>query len=200
MVQAITRPGGSFKIKCAAAADAVAVDEQFPLYEILEPYRTFNKELYSISFPEPVLIYPREPRPGRLCGRVLDAATAAPLEEALVRAWRGVPYPSGDLMIEGFAVEARAAANGSVELALPAGKYQLYAVARAGGLNYKSKDFAVEIAAGEEHYMIFPLDAGARVSGRVHFAGETPLHPVDICLKRYRDGAFACLVAARESF
>ena len=35
MVQAITRPGGSFKIKCAAAADAVAVDEQFPLYEIL---------------------------------------------------------------------------------------------------------------------------------------------------------------------
>ncbi|MGI6708025.1 MAG: hypothetical protein ACOX33_02685 [Dethiobacteria bacterium] len=45
MVQAVTRSGGSFKIKCAAAADAVAVDEQFPLYEILEPYRTFHKEL-----------------------------------------------------------------------------------------------------------------------------------------------------------
>ena len=215
MVQAVTRSGGSFKIKCAAAADAVAVDEQFPLYEILEPYRTFHKELHSISLPEPVLIYPREPRTGRLCGRVLDGATAAPLKGALVRAWRGVSDPSGDLMVEGFAGEARAAADGSFELALPPGKYQLYAVARAGELNYKSKDFAVEIAAGEEHYMILPLDAGARVSGRVLFAGEAPLHPVDICLKRYRDsapgetltavpacrdGAFACLVAARERF
>ncbi len=215
MVQAITRPGGFFKIKCAAAADAVAVEEQFPLYDILEPYRTLQKELHPLALPGPVLVHPRVPRTGRLYGRVLDAATAAPLPGALVRAWRGVSDPSGDLMIEGFAGEARAAADGSFVLDLPAGKYQLYAVARAGGLNYKSKDFAVEIAAGEEHYQILPLNGGARVSGRIRFAGEPPLHPVDISLKRYRDGApgetlaavpaardgaFACLVEARARF
>ncbi len=215
MVQAVTRPGGSFRIKCAAAAGAVAVDEQFPLYEILEPYRTFHKELRHLSLPEPVLIFPREPHTGKLCGRVLDGATAAPLAGALVRAWRGVPDPSGDLMMEGFAGEAYAAADGSFELALPAGRYRLFAVARAGEMSYKGKDFAVEIAAGDEQYLVLPLNAGARVCGRVGFAGEAPLYPVNIYLKRYRDdapgetlvavpagrdGSFACLVAARERF
>ena len=72
---------------------------------------------------------------------------------------------------------------------MPAGKYQLYAVARAGGLNYKAKDFAVESIAGEELYLVLPLDAGARVRGRVAFAGAAPLYPVNIYLKRYRDHA-----------
>ena len=106
MVQAVTRPGGSFKIKCAAAADALKVDEQFPLYEILEPYRTFQKELRPLSMPEPVHPELKETEPGMVFGKVLDAATAAPLPGALVRVWRGVPDPSGDLMIEGFAGEA----------------------------------------------------------------------------------------------
>ena len=215
MVQAVTRPGGSFKIKCAAVADALTVDEQFPLYEILEPYRTFQKELRPLSMPEPVHPELKETEPGMVFGKVLDAATAAPLPGALVRAWRGVPDPSGDLMMEGFAGEVYTDKDGGFKLALPAGKYQLYAVARAGGLNYKAKDFAIESIAGEELYLVLPLDAGARVRGRVAFAGAAPLYPVNIYLKRYRDnapgetlvavpagrdGSFACLVAARDCF
>ncbi len=214
-VQAVTRPGGSFKIKCAAVADAASVDAQFPLYEILEPYRAFQKELWPLSLPEPVLLSPREALPGQICGKVLDAVTAAPLPGALVRAWRGETDPSGDLMTEGFAGEASAAADGSFELALPAGQYQLYAVARAGGVDYKSQCFTVESTAGDRLYLILPLEAGARVCGRVYFAGAAPLYPVKISLKRYRggapgetlaavhagrDGSFAALVAARERF
>lgn len=215
MARALTRPGGSFSVKCAAAANALTIDGQFPLYDILEPYRAFKKEIWPLRLPEPVCAEPENAVTGKIHGRVLDAATAAPLPGALVRAWRGVLDPSGDLMTEGFAGEARAGADGAFTLTLPAGEYRLYAVAQSGGVNYRSRDFAAESAAGDKRYLVLPLDAGARVRGRVAFAGEPPLYPVNVYLKRYRngapgetltavpvgrDGGYACLVAAGDCF
>ena len=123
MARALTRPGGSFSVKCAAAANALTIDGQFPLYDILEPYRAFKKEIWPLRLPEPVCAEPENAVTGKIHGRVLDAATAAPLPGALVRAWRGVLDPSGDLMTEGFAGEARAGADGAFTLTLPAGEY-----------------------------------------------------------------------------
>ena len=215
MARALTRPGGAFSIRCAAAAEALAIDEQFPLYDILEPYRTFEKKSRPLRLPEPIHLRLAGVVPGQIHGRVLDASTAAPLPGALVRAWRGVLDPSGDLMSEGFAGGARAGEDGAFTLALPAGEYRLYAVARSGGICYKSKDFAAESIAGHERYLVLPLEAGALVRGRVAFAATPPLYPVNVYLKRYRDGApgetlvsvpvgrngaYACLVAAGQRF
>lgn len=215
LAQAVTNAAGTFKIKCAAAAAAAEVDGQFPLYEILAPYQALEKEACVLPAGQDLILKPGEAKTGQVKGRVVDSATAKPLQGALVRAWRAVVDPSDYLMTEGFAGEACTDEEGGFTFNLAAGKYQLFAVAQAGDLNYKAKQVALDCYGGEEHFVVLALEAGAKVEGRIHFEGEKPLYPVMVCLKNFRDGVpagtlasvyagregyFSCLVAAKDRF
>jgi len=210
--QALTRPGGVFDFTCAEAVSLLTVSEQFPLYELAEPYRAFQKERLPLPHPE-IRLCPADT--GKISGRVLDSRNAAPLQGALVRVWRGLEDPVGDPLIEGFAGEACSDAAGFFSFNLPAGKYILSAVARHEGLQYKSKTVNIEIFNGEEQHLLLPLDAAAVVSGRVEYGAAPPPHPAIVALMRYPekdggemlvstpvrpDGFFSCLVGFQDRF
>jgi hypothetical protein len=212
--QTLTRPDGSFELTCTAAANLLTISEQFPLYELAAPYRTFQKERLPLPLPQPEIRL-RAVKPGIISGKVLDSRSGATLSGALLRVWRGMEDPVGDPLIEGFAGEAYSDAAGSFTFDLPAGKYILSAVARHDGVQYKSKSLNIEIFADEEQHLLLPLDAAAVVGGRVKYGAAPPPHPVIVVLMRFPekdggeilvstpvqpDGSFSCLVGFQDRF
>ncbi|HOL17350.1 MAG TPA: C25 family cysteine peptidase [Bacillota bacterium] len=213
--QGLTRPGGSFSFTCAAAANQLAVAEQFPLFELVGPYRTFQKERLPLPLPQPEIRL-RAASQGKISGKVLDVKSGAALPGALIRVWRGLEDPVRDPLIEAFAGEAYSDAAGAFSFDLPAGKYLLFAVARREGVAYKSKSVTLEIFAEEEQHLLLPLDIAAVVSGHIKYGAAPPLlHPVIVTLMRYPekdggetvvstpvrpDGSFSCLVGFQDRF
>lgn len=212
--QTLTRPEGVFEFTCAASATLLTVSEQFPLYDLAEPYRTFEKERLPLPLTQPeIQLY--EVTPGEVRGKVLDSRSGASLPGVLLRVWRGGEDPVGDPLIEGFAVETCSDAAGAFAFSLPAGKYTLSAVARPDGVQYKSKTINIEVLTGDDQHLLLPLDAAAVVSGSIKCSGPPLPHPVVVVLNRFPekgggeiivstpaqpDGTFSCLVSFQDRF
>jgi hypothetical protein len=213
-VYALTRPDGSFTLNCAEGAK-LAVEQQFPLYGLLESYEGLapGKELVSIE--KTGLIKPVKAPMFSLNGRLLDRASGEPISGGLVRVFRGEEDPVGDHLIEAYAGEAYAASDGSFSFNLTAGKYLLAAAAAPGGMRYKSSRWAVELKEGEDCFRIYPLDRAVIVKGIVTFDGNLPPDPPAVAIKRYpavegegalsklpvnRDGSYECLVSFQDRF
>lgn len=213
-VYALTGPDGTFNFNCAEGA-GLAVDQQFPLYGLLEDYEglTQGKELACIE--ESGIIKPEKATLFSLNGRLLDRASGEPVAGGLVRVFRGEEDPVGDHLIEAYAAEANAASDGSFSLNLPVGKYLLLAAAAPGGRRYKSGRWPVELKEGEDCFRIYPLDRAVIVKGIVTFDGHLPPDPPAVAIKRYpavegegvlsklpvnRDGSYECLVSFQDRF
>ncbi len=213
-VFALTKPDGSFALNSAEGAK-LAVDQQFPLYGLLEDYEGLAPGKRLSSAGDLSLIKPEKAPLFCLNGRLLDSASGEPIAGGLLRVFRGEEDPVGDHLIEAYAGEANTASDGSFSFSLPAGKYLLSAAAAPGGRRYKSNRWAVELKEGEDCFRIYPLDRAAIVKGNVTFAGHLPPDPAAVALKRYpavegegaltklpvqRDGSYECLVSFQDRF
>jgi hypothetical protein len=213
-VYALTGPDGTFTLNCVEGA-GLAVDQQFPLYGLLEDYEGLNpgKELSCIE--ESGIIKPEKAALFSLNGRLLDSASGEPVAGGLVRVFRGEEDPVGDQLIEAYAGEADAASDGSFSFNLPVGKYLLSAAAAPGGNRYKSGRWPVELKEGEDCFHIYPLDRAVTVKGIVTFDGHLPPDPPAVAIKRFpavegegalskvpvnRDGSYECLVSFQDRF
>lgn len=212
--QALSRPGGSFELTCTAAANVLLISEQYPLYELPELCRGFQKERLALPLQGPE-IHLRRAAAGKVRGKALDSRSGALLPGVLLRVWRGIEDPVGDPLIECFAGEAISDAGGAFAFDLPAGKYILSAVGRHDGVQYKSTSLNIELFAGEEQHLLLPLDAAAVVAGSLKFRGLPPPHPVIACVMSFPekeggrilvstpvrpDGTYSCLVSFQDRF
>ncbi|MDW7728495.1 MAG: C25 family cysteine peptidase [Bacillota bacterium] len=211
---ALTEADGSYSI-LSAGGGKLLIQEQFPLYGLLDNYQVFKSDLiepktdhyleYKLEIPDLVT----------LNGCLFDKYSGARIPEGLIRIFRGESDPVGDPLIEAFAGETYTKGDGSFSIKLPAGKYLLYAAAAPDGLRYKSAEWPLEIKAGNDCYHLFALDQAALIRGRVTFQGYCPPDPPAVAIKRYpkvegegslskvpvrRDGTYECLVSFQDRF
>lgn len=211
---ALSGSDGIFEITCPQDA-ALVLHEQFPLYDLLEDYDAFRKEVYPLKADHTISVelFPAEKI--KLKGYFFDAGTGKVLQGVIIRIFRGEQDPVGDPLIEAYAGETVSGDKGEFSFELPAGKYILYAAAELDGKKYKSGEWALKLRAGEELNRIFSLDQAAIISGKVSYQGFQPADPPAIALKRYpkaegegalvkvpvnRDGRYVCLVSFQDRF
>jgi hypothetical protein len=211
----MTGEDGSFELDAIPGAN-LAVREQYPLYDLLDLYNSFTREIYSTESDQPLTLKLTASKKVSINGYILDSGAAEPVKGALVRVFRGEPDPIGDPLVEAFAGEALAGEKGEFTLELPAGRYMLYATAVVNGKRYKSSDWKIEPKEGEDFFRIFTLDQAAIVRGRVRYEGYEPPEPAAVALKRFpkieaeggtltklpvnRDGSYECLVSFQDRF
>ena len=211
---ALSGSDGIFEITCPQDA-ALVLHEQFPLYDLLEDYDAFRKEVYPLKADHTISVelFPAEKI--KLKGYFFDAGTGKVLQGVIIRIFRGEQDPVGDPLIEAYAGETVSGNKGEFLFELPAGKYILYAAAEIDGKKYKSGEWALKLREGEELNRIFSLDQAVIVSGKVSYQGFQPADPPAIALKRYpkaegegalvkvpvnRDGRYVCLVSFQDRF
>ncbi len=211
---AITEADGSFKIKHFPGA-LLQVEEQFPLYGLLNNYQVFKRNAIKPQVNVPLSIELSPPALVTLNGRLLDRAEGGAISGGLIRIFRGENDPVGDPLIDAFAAEAYTDLEGRFIFKLPSGKYLLYAAAAPNGLFYKSAGWPLQLKTGEDFYRIFALDQAAVICGKVGFQGYKPPDPATVAIKRYppvkgegalskmpvnRDGSYHCLVSFQDRF
>lgn len=210
----LTDQDGCFELLCPRGM-VFTLDQQFPLYNLLENYNAFHKEILETDKDEKLLIKLIPAEKIKLTGHLFDAGSGEHLHGAIVRIYRGEHDPVGDPLIEAYAGEAVTGEKGEFSLDLPAGKYILYAAAEIDGRRYKSAEWVIKLRKGEEFNSVFSLSQAAIVRGKVRFQGHTPPDPSVIALKRYpkaeseevlakvpvdRDGSYLCLVDFQDRF
>ncbi|HED24382.1 MAG TPA: hypothetical protein ENN91_04575, partial [Firmicutes bacterium] len=124
----LTDAGGQFAIDIAEDF-VLTVQQQFPLYELLDDYRPFRRQTYETDNGSRlrVVLSPAEKVSFR--GFLFDSLTGSPLSGALIRIFRGEPDPVEDPLIEAFVGEAGSGDKGEFYFNLAPGKYILYAAA-----------------------------------------------------------------------
>lgn len=217
-VCALPGSDGSFYIDSAIKGASLCLLDQFPLYELLQPYQGFDNQIihHKSSEAETELLLEVNPiKKVEVKGVVVDSATGKPINGALLRLFRGENDPVGDPLIEAYAGEARSDENGSFIFQVPAGRYLLYAAAQIGEMRYKSNSWELEPRNGEDHFRVFALDCAVVVRGMIAFNGYQPADPPQVALKRYpkkdgegalvkvpvnRDGSYECLISFQDRF
>ncbi len=217
-VFALTENDGSFEIVTATSNISFSILEQYPLYELLEPYKAYNNRFYSAetSTADSELCLEAEVIEGiNINGVIVDSTDGKTIGGALVRVFRGEYDPVGDPLVEAYAGEVVSGEDGRFHFCLPAGKYLLYAAASFGQLAYKSGSWPLETRKGEDYFRVFALDQAAVVKGNIKFEGHQPVEPIQVALKRFpkkkgegalvkvpvqRDGNYHCLVNFQDRF
>ena len=215
LAQTLTREDGSFQVLCARTAEVIAVDREFPLYELPFGSSNFSPDTWKADFAKPVQVTLTEGEYSRLQGKVVDSLTAKPIKGAVLRAWRGKFDPGGDPLLDAFCGEVTTGVDGNFILLLPPGDYILYAAARAGEILYKSCCLALSLEDSSERHKVLVMDQAAIVRGRISFTGEPLPFPATVKVRRYpekesietlsmvpvrTDGTFACIVGFQDRF
>ncbi|WP_214659274.1 C25 family cysteine peptidase [Candidatus Formimonas warabiya] len=212
--QAVCDRKGAFKLFCGPEDVFVTAEEQFPLYDLLGPFHPVKREFFPADFARAMDMQLARSRTGILRGRVLDTLTGEPIEDALVRVWRGKLDPCGYYVREGWVGEEIADTEGKFSFSLAEGEYLLSATACTESRRYKSKEISFTVCAGEERHEIYTLDRAASIKGKITFAGSFP-PDLTMVLKRYplkgkgetlssapvrRDGTYECLIGFQDRF
>lgn len=216
VAQTLAGPGGRWACWLQDGAElAVRADPPFPVFRHGQDWNMgYSPEArHSIKAGAgPATISLGLAEIGTLRGVVLDGVTGKPLSGSRVRIWRGKALPEGQVL-EGFAGEAKADAQGRFEVALPVGSYVVSAAHRTD-LRYRTGQGAARVYPDREASLILVMEPGAVISGRVQFQGRYTPKRVTVKLLEYgsekekvvaqgqtrRDGRFELLAPTSVPF
>jgi len=214
LAEAVIKQGEEFLLFCAKEAAQLTIEEQFPLYDLLEGYVPFKKELWKAASEDRIEVDLQEAKYAVVRGTVVDSKNALPLSGALIRAWRGKLDPNGYELIEGFIGEWISGEDGSFRLILSPGEYLVSVAVIKEGLLYKSKQFELSIQDIDEKFMVFPLDVAAIIKGKVTVKGRIPPY-LTVKIKRFfenkngetlasspvrKNGSYECVISFQDRF
>ncbi len=210
----ISGKDGAFAIK-SAPGSSLLVQQQFPLYDLLEDYQSFKSELIVPEGNGFTIVELKPQAKSNFRGFLYDSLNGEALPGAVIRVFRGEHDPVGDILLEAFAGEAMTGVKGEFSLLLPAGNYLVYAAAKLGNKYYKSAEWILKLRDGEAANRVYALDQAGIIKGKVLFEGYQPPDPAMVAIKRFpkiegaaaltkvpvnRDGSYQCLVSYQDRF
>lgn len=210
----LVKKSEEFKLYCAKDTEKITVEDQYPLYDLLEKYSPFKHEYWNIDFGGKNEIYLQNTKLANINGSIIDVEDATPIAGALIRIWRGKLDPNGYELIEGYVGESYSNDTGKFTFPLKPGNYLISIAAKKENRLYKSKQFEVIIEDLCDKFMLFPLDAAVVIKGKILFKGNPPPY-VSVKIRKFpkkeavetlntapvrKDGSYGCVVGFQDRF